>query len=98
MRTVYAGRGSRRNTRRTVEPPAAAGLPFERVGDEREYLLGHGIAWRADVVVEARVRGLTSRDDLHGNPGGLERVRHSSRLRRRVRVACDVQDQERGNP
>jgi hypothetical protein len=58
------------NTRSGLRPERREpGLSPERFSNEREQLLGHGIVWRADVVVDARVRGLASRDDLRGNSG-----------------------------
>ena len=72
------------------------GLAVEGLDDKREHLLRHGVVWRADLVVETLVRGITA-DDPCRNSSCLENVGQASRLRAGVGVARDVKDKERRN-
>src|SRR5271166_1066588 len=64
---------------------------------ELEQRLGSRIVWQAEVRVDLVVSGLSGTEDRDGNARFFQHVTQTLRLRARVRMLRDMQDQERRN-
>src|SRR5437667_12384950 len=70
---------------------------FRCFSEELKQRLGSRIVWQAEVRVDLVVGGLLGTEDRDGNARVFQHVVQALRLRARVRMIGDVQNQERRN-